>query len=139
MMRRRATLPVALSLALQVAGCQRHQPGATMSETATPAASLLAPSSRYRLVVFNEDQGQTQGFRIEDAAGVVVLHPKERWSTRHRLYFLWDSSDRVWVYSGDVGTSIWEQVGAGWQQRSYAGSGLPAPAFLRRTVPKIFP
>lgn len=112
-----------------------------MSEMATPGHSAVSPSGRFRLIVFDDRVGglPVQGFRVEDMLGQSVLAPTERWSVRHRLYFLWDQQERVWAYSSDVGTSIWEPDDATWRQCPFAGSGLQAPDLLRRAIPSIFP
>jgi hypothetical protein len=97
-----------------------------------------SPSGRYRLVVFEEHDGKAgvNGFRIEDENGRVLFSPSQRWSSRHRLLFLWDEAERVWVYSSDVGTLIWEsQSETQWREQSYRQSGLTPPAALRDLLP----
>ena len=129
-----------LALLLTASRCKPSAVENDMDETATPGHLLTSPNGKYRLVVFDDDESDSpvRGFRLEDSEGRRLLEPAERWSVRHRLYFLWDQQERVWVYSGDVGTTIWELGEAGWQPRPFAGSGLRAPELLRRTVPKLF-
>lgn len=114
-----------------------------MSDIALPGSPSTSPSGTYRLSVFDDadaDGHPMQGFRIEDASGRVVLAPDERWSTRHRLYMLWGDDDSVWVYSSDVGTSIWIRSGSAWQASDYASHrDQRPPRFLIDTVPKLFP
>jgi hypothetical protein len=112
------------------------------AETVSPGAPHTSPSGHYRLVIFDDqDAGgyPTQGLRVEDSAGRTVLAPPQRWSPRHRLYFLWGEGDRVWVYSGDVGTSIWEPAGDTWHEIDYANQqGRRPPEFLRQKLPRDF-
>jgi hypothetical protein len=114
-----------------------------MNETAAPGEPKLSPSGKYRLLVFDDrDAGgnPSRGFRVEHRDGQEILAPSERWSLRHRLYFLWGEGDRVWVYSGDVGTSIWEWSDGMWRSIDYVSQrGRGPPEFLRRTLPRDFP
>lgn len=99
-----------------------------------PAAS---PSGDYLLAVVSEDEGgiHYQRFQILDPDGEVLYTSSERFDQRHTTYFLWDQ-DRVWVYSGDVGTFFWEQNAEGdWVKHVYAQSDLPAPDFLKEMRP----
>jgi hypothetical protein len=99
----------------------------------------LSPSKRYRLVIFEEHDGQAQvhGFRIEDPSGQVLFSPPRRWATRHRVLFLWDEAERVWVYSSDVGTLLWQaQSDTQWQEQAYRESGLAPPPALRELLPR---
>lgn len=114
-----------------------------MEEVATPGSPKISPSGQYKLVVFEaKDRGgfPMNGFRIEDLSGNVLFTSEQHWSTRHRLYFLWDAENRVWVYSSDVGTSIWELADGRWQRKDHdAQAGLKPPDFLKRAVPRQFP
>lgn len=114
-----------------------------MNETAVPGAPVTSPSGKYSLVVFNDADAceqPSQGFRVEHRDGQEVLAPSERWSPRHRLYFVWGEGDRVWVYSGDVGTLIWEPSGETWRSIDYVSQqSRQPPEFLRKTLPRDFP
>jgi hypothetical protein len=91
--------------------------------------------------VVDEDDGEPPEWRIrvEDAAGGTVLAPPDRWSPRHRTYILWGEGDRVWVWSADVGTSVWEPADGGWSPADTDPARRPPPpALLRREVPRFF-
>ena len=113
-----------------------------MNEIALPGSPKISPSGRYQLVVFEEEDGDGNlewGFLVKEGEGRDVLIPAQRWSPRHRLYFLWGEGDRVWVYSGDIGTMIWEPDGEVWQSLDYVNQkGLQPPEFLRKTLPRDF-
>ena len=73
----------------------------------------------------------TAGDRV--VLGETVYAAPERFATRHTTYFLWGPEDRVWVYSGDVGTFFWERnadTGA-WEKHVYAEEDVPLPEFLQ--------
>lgn len=110
------------------------------NEVATVEQPLLSPSGKYTLaVVQSEVDGQPmQHFQILDGNNTAVFACTERFSARDTIYMLWDSQDRVWVYSGDVGTYFWEptQDPAVWRIQAYASSDVPAPQFLREKRPR---
>lgn len=110
-------------------------------EVATSDAPAVSPSGKYRLAVRVEssDLGQAQTFEILDqASGTIVYEPAERFLMKDTTFFLWDAGDRVWVYSGDVGTYFWENQGEPdrWEKRVYAQSDVPAPPFLKQVRPR---
>lgn len=53
---------------------------------------------------------------------------------------MWDKDDRVWVYSGDIGTFFLEQnpETKKWEQYSYSESNATAPDFLQKVKPTYF-
>ncbi len=110
------------------------------SEVATAEQPLPSPSGRYKLsVVMTEVNGEpVQYFQIKDAGDVVVFACQERFTARDTTYMLWDEAERVWVYSGDVGTYFWEQSEdmAIWVKHAYASSNVSAPQFLKERRPR---
>jgi hypothetical protein len=63
---------------------------------------------------------------------------KEHFRTWDTTYFLWDAENRVWVYSGDIGTFYWERGKNGiWEEHTYGEEAVPAPAFLKRMRPHL--
>jgi len=65
-----------------------------------------------------------------------VFASKDVFRTRDVLFFLWDSKDRVWVYSGDIGTFYWEYAtGDIWDKHSYADNkNIQVPSLLKSFV-----
>lgn len=110
------------------------------NEVATVEQPLLSRSGKYRLTVVQTEVAgqQMQYFQIVDAGGDVLFACAERFSVRDMTYMLWDPQDRVWVYSGDVGTYFWEQTSdpTQWQIHTYATSDVPAPQYLKEKRPR---
>ena len=112
-------------------------------EVATREKPATSPSGQHTLVVKEEEnEGNSPDlyFQILDQQGALLFEAEERFSDRHMTFFLWDQEDRVWVYSGDVGTFIWEQAGdaSRWVKSSYADSDIPPPDFLKEARPQFF-
>lgn len=64
--------------------------------------------------------------------------PKE-FAAMHVTLFTWDSSDRVWVYSGDVGTYMWENLGSVWTEKRWVDMpGIDPPQALKQARPSVF-
>jgi hypothetical protein len=134
-------MPIGLQQALAITLFASHavgcaSSGADMSEEATPGAPRPSPSGRYVLMVIetaDEAGHPMKTFQIKHPSGQELYAAAERWSTRHRLHFVWDREDRVWVYSSDVGTNIWERSDTGWTRTEYAARpGVEPPDFLKR-------
>ena len=109
-------------------------------EVATQDTPAVSPSGKYILaIVPGKLNGfDTQSFQILDPERALLYASPDQFMSRDVTYFLWDSEDRVWVYSGDRGTFFWENVGAvgEWSKSVYAQSEVPAPAFLKRVRPR---
>lgn len=134
------------SCALLGAGCVMTSRTALPPEVATQERPAVSPSGEYMLVVVSGYDGEAhfQSFQIvsrfvvttQDRSAVLgetVYAAPERFATRHTTYFLWDQDDRVWVYSGDVGTFFWEYNAAtgDWEKHASADSDVSAPEFLQ--------
>ncbi len=105
---------------------------------ATLEHAAPSPDGRHTLTLLQPD-AKTLSFCVTDAEGAEVLAPADTWAGRHRTHFLWDDDGRVWVYSSDIGTYVWEESDDGsWSKITWYGSGLTAPAFLQEQVPKRF-
>lgn len=133
---------LAASLLAGVAGCSRQEQPAPNGSGATVDSPFQSPSGSYTLQVHEEpgDGAPNQFFTISDASGSVVYTAAERFSQRHRTYFVWGDNDTVWVYSGDVGTYVWQPTAdpAVWTSQSYRESGLPAPQVLKDLRPNYY-
>ncbi len=109
-------------------------------EVATEERPAPSPSNRYVLKIITEWEGTIplQGFQVMDANGHLIFSPQKRFDARHMTYFLWDTEDRIWVYSGDEGTFFWEYDPnkATWEKRPYTDGKVPAPEFLKQVRPK---
>ena len=109
-------------------------------EVATPDRPAISPSGKYRLLVREEKENgsPTQRFDVTDAKGRLDYRSSDHFHERHATFFLWGDGDRVWVYSGDIGTYYWTKNSNGmWVKKDYNRSVM-VPAFLRRVRPKNF-
>lgn len=103
----------------------------------------VSRSGKYELHVL-KSAGDACSFAIrtenDGQSGAEVFRCAEEFRTLHTLFFLWDDEDRVWVYSGDVGTYFWVRNEEGvWEKKSYAAENVPAPTFLHKVRPGTFP
>ena len=105
-----------------------------------PATS---PSGRFLLSIVARDKERPYqlGFTITDTEGELLYSSDKTFDNRSVTIFLWGDEDRVWVYSGDVGTYFWQQVDSkmDWQVATYARSEVPAPDYLKEIRPKYHP
>lgn len=110
---------------------------------AKPDAPASSPSGKFQLSVLVDRSAGYQRFVIHSrnrTDGTPLFTCPDSFSIHHTTFFLWDQADRVWVYSGDVGTFFWEHAADGaWNRSTYADSNVAAPAFLKRERPQQFP
>lgn len=105
---------------------------------ATLENAAPSPDGRF-LLTLAQPRPQDLAFSVTTADGAEILAPDDTWAARHRTHFLWDDDGRVWVYSSDIGTYIWEESDEGvWTKITWYGSGLTAPTFLQEQIPKRF-
>lgn len=112
-------------------------------QVATQDKPAVSPSGDYVLAVVAVEQNgfEAQSFQIQNPDRTVLYACPDQFPSRDLTYFLWDSEDRVWVYSGDLGTFFWERVGqpGQWEKSVYAQSDVSAPPFLRQVRPRWHP
>ena len=120
-----------------------NQKPALPPEVATEERMAVSPSGLYGLQIIRVDEGLVPLGRFQifstDNPDHIIYTQSEKYDLRHTTFFVWDGQNRVWVYSGDVGTSIWTEQGDGeWISQLYYNSGLIAPPFLQEIRPKRF-
>ena len=97
---------------------------------ATPDNAVLSPSGNYILTIENdfEEDVYTNRFVIytSDDDTSPVFECEKAYRTRDRLYFLWDELDNIWVYSGDIGTTLWSKDNDVWTDQYPAPDDKPA-------------
>jgi hypothetical protein len=120
--------------------CQERNSIEMPSEVATLEKPANSPSEKYVLVVKTQEinGNKMQSFQILDKNHTVVYTSSDNFLTRDVNFFLWDSDDRVWVYSGDLGTFYWENQGTPtlWKKYVYAENNVSAPPFLKEVRPR---
>lgn len=112
-------------------------------QLATTENPVLSPSGRYWLQIVKGYDGEVhfnqfyiikagpEGKRTKDITYIC----EDTFRTRDRTFFLWDKNDRVWVYSGDVGTFFWENTNENkWVRHSAFESGVEEPEELRKFI-----
>lgn len=113
-----------------------------MSMLASPGHDVLSPSSKYRLSVSlsNDDQVENWSFLVKEAqSNTIVYRSSDIFRVRDTVFVLWDEEDRVWVYSGDVGTFIWSKVNNQWVKQAYADTiNMQPPVLLKALRPKYY-
>ena len=133
----RAAVSILLVLACVVA-CTRPADEKYLATSRQPAKS---PSGKYLLRVSLERDpiSRYYTFDIEDAvSGRTLFKSVDRFQARHTTYFLWDVQDRVWVYSGDIGTSYWANSASNtWERFDYTKE-VTVPPYLARKRPEFF-
>ena len=96
---------------------------------ATPENPVTSPSGNYVLIIKEgfDDNVYNNCFyiyRVNDMNQSIYVCLK-KYRTRDRLYFLWDEKDNVWVYSGDIGITLWLKKGNEWVENHSPRNDLP--------------
>lgn len=107
---------------------------------AIPGHFQISPSKKFilKIVEVTVEEILYRKFNILNTKEQMVFESEELFDIRHNTWFLWDSSDNVWVYSGDVGTYIWEEKDSKWVKTHYLKSNSQPPDFLVNKYPKLF-
>ena len=136
----------ALLLAVTMVACQTRaesgeDPHPNMSHGenpsfATPDNPVSSPSGEFVMEIEPGFEGEVyiNRFHVLTEAGETVFVATRAYRTRDRLYFCWDDSDNIWVYSGDVGTSVWVKDELVWTEEAPGTRAMP-PA-LREALGK---
>ncbi|WP_139074830.1 hypothetical protein [Paenibacillus elgii] len=96
----------------------REQKDEAVTElAATLEHPLVSPSGKYQLEVLEGYNGVVHFYRFniskigeKGSDPAVIFCSKDTFRKRDRVFFLWDDEDKVWVYSGDVGTYYWTKT-----------------------------
>lgn len=110
-------------------GCGAHDDASAALVTESQAQP--SPSGTFTASLSTVDDRGAQAWKVvlHDQQGREVYRSATSFAARHRTIVTWEpSSDRLWVYSGDVGTRVLAQDDQGvWQERSSAGLTAPEP------------
>lgn len=111
-------------------------------EVALPERPSISPSGNYELFVQETlgSDGNVFRFEIKDLNTGYIFQPDVHFASRHTTIFLWGEKDRVWIYSGDTGTTFWDlsRDGISWERFNYDEDN-PAPPYLKEERPKHHP
>lgn len=128
---------------LFLAAAPAFTPSRIRAADAAPAPQT-SPSGKYVLVVVEGKCPACGPFRqfdvmTGDRDPRILYASTDHFRTRDTTWFGWGEGDRVWVYSGDVGTFYWEPAAGGaWRKGSYSDGKHPAPEALKRFRPQLF-
>lgn len=107
---------------------------------------LISPSGKYQLKICEEHiEGVKHNkfviYRIvnQNIDETPIFISDDAYRIRDRLFFLWDNDDRVWVYSGDLGTFYWESItDENWEKHFFVKNGdVNPPDLLIKLRPSL--
>lgn len=105
----------------------------------TNGYSQMSPSGKFNASVAVVDERGAHAWRVvvSDQGRQEVYRSPMAFSSRHRTAISWEERvDRLWVYSGDIGTRIYETDSHGaWIERS--PKGLTPPAAFRKIYDQL--
>ncbi len=113
--------------ALGGAGCNRAEASALVNEQ----QSQPSPSGKFSASAELEDPKGKPALRVfvKDGQQREVYRSQAAFSTRHRTIITWEErEDRLWIYSGDVGTIVVAKDAQGnWNEVPEKGLTPPPP------------
>ena len=106
--------------AISMAGCRENagtgrdpHPNRSHEENgafATPENPVVSPSGDFVMAIeagFNDNVYDNHFVvYLADIDDDPLFVSDKNYRTRDRLYFVWDEHDNIWVYSGDIGTTV---------------------------------
>lgn len=121
-----ALIIVALGVSLKISSTDVND------NVATPDNNVESPSGRYVLRVVEQYVDSVKSWRfivsenIDGKVGRDIFASKDSFRIRDRVIIMWDKEDRVWVYSGDVGTFYWNEQGGEWKKNEKIDIKIPS-------------
>lgn len=108
-----------------------------------PDHPVDSPRGRFRASMTPIDDPEVRRFEVavtELATGSrTVLEDELR--ARDNNFVLWDDQDRLWIYSGDTGTTVWIDAQGKWERVPYTSGGhngnLNLPDLLAKLRPAL--
>lgn len=103
-------------------------------------SELPSPSGEYMLSLEPYDDGGVMSFKFAVTSNKERLVSEEFFRARDAFFSLWDDElDRVWVYSGDLGTFFWDICDGHLIAHSYVSSeGVNVPQALKKLKPGLY-
>jgi hypothetical protein len=89
---------------------------------------VISPSGKYQMKIVDESSPDVKKVKIViynirngEVESTPIFSSNDLFRTRDTLFFIWGDDDKVWVYSGDVGTFFWTCVSDNnWEKHIYA-------------------
>ena len=105
-----------------------------------PAISTTG-NFKLELTEIEEDKMRYNSFRVLNNRDSIIFQPPEKFDSRHTIFILWDTEERIWVYSGDEGTYYWELIHSNnWVKKVFSYNNtneVAAPNFLKKVRPQF--
>ena len=96
---------------------------------ATPDNPVESPSGEFKMIIeagYNDNVYDNHFIIYQSNENDEPLFISDKnYRTRDRLYFLRDESDNIWVYSGDIGTTLWLKDDNTWIEQYPAPDDKP--------------
>ncbi len=109
----------------------------------TPDHPVDSPRGKFRASMTPIDDPKVRRFEVavtERATGTRIMLEDEL-RARDNNFVLWDDQDRLWIYSGDTGTTVWIDVKGKWESVPYTSDGkneyLSLPDLLAKLRPAL--
>ena len=132
-----------LGLSWYPAGSAPYSESSISASFLVPGSELTSPSGRYTISLREETKEDFSYYSIslysyQQPAPIQL--PESTFRARDTLFVLWDDTkDRVWAYSGDIGTYFWDYTDDGtWERYSWQGTGETPPQALKDARPAYF-
>lgn len=101
--------------------------------TITLPGPYSSPGSEYQLMITLGPADTIVRYTVHHTGTGVKVVDSDAGSDSSRWYFVWGHDDTLWVYSGDIGSSVWVPADGAWSRHNLT---LDSP-FLKR-VPAAF-
>ena len=111
---------------------------------ATFEKPAVSPSGKYQLQVVKGSDGVNYYYSFHISEIRKGNRPNVVFSSTYTIdsvfvsYFLWDDSDRLWVYNGDTSTSSYwiKKSDNSWEKIMYKDENVPFPNLLKKITRK---
>lgn len=133
-------LAIVLSVTIFLLGCtettvinEALHPNMTHQKNlafATPENPVASPSGHYVLTIqsgYSEVYYNQFVVVTQSDSEQTIFNSDTPYRTRDMLYFCWDSDDNIWVYSGDIGITLWrfDEANRTWKEEYPAKDSPP--------------
>jgi hypothetical protein len=99
--------PIFFLIAFFLAACSQSG-STTTGRLITSRGTFMSPSGTYQLVISSRSKSFVD-YKIINVATKEEVAPKNLFSDVMRWAAYWEDDNTIWVYSSDIGTSVWRQ------------------------------
>lgn len=106
---------------------------------ATPDHPVDSPGGTFRVTIKKIDASGVERLEVmvtdlKKGESVVV---EDQLRTRDSNFVLWDDRERLWIYSGDTGVTVWIYESGHWESNDYSAGNLVLPNILAKLRPAL--